>query len=408
MRKIMALVLMASLLNCNVNIVSDLSLQDSDSSADSTESSEEIENKSIISSEVLDEEDISNGMEVTEEVIILSTEEISQDNTEFAEEDTTTVISDELEETAEEQDQATTVPEEKENESEEVDSTTMPEESEEKENELEEADATTAPNEIVENNTEFEEESQVPVSETVKDDSSLCSASEEIYNVSFPTSTKAYLDPGNLSGNGQIFSEQYIVENYGNTNVVVRIHNIEIESRSRENEYEFSRDEIIENHSKEKRLNINMVWMNDGDNEEKILNVIEATTDEDVLVLKAAEYGENGEFVGLRENSIGRFYFTGTLNTNTDIEWKDNDIVVRFDYELIYTREEDCVTDASEEKTNTKTEEERNSENLTQEITDSECEEQENQTLTVQERETEIATESEMRSAEEKVVSNNL
>ncbi len=66
-----------------------------------------------------------------------------------------------------------------------------------------------------------------------------------------------------------------------------------------------------------------MVWENDGDKSEKILNVIEGVADEDVLILKAAEYDENGEIHLFEESSRGRFYFTGTLNTNANIVWQE-------------------------------------------------------------------------------------
>ena len=36
-----------------------------------------------------------------------------------------------------------------------------------------------------------------------------------ICNVSFPTDIRACIDPGNLKGKGQIFSDSYVVENYG-------------------------------------------------------------------------------------------------------------------------------------------------------------------------------------------------
>ena len=43
-----------------------------------------------------------------------------------------------------------------------------------------------------------------------------------------------------------------LFENYGNTDVVVRINNIKIESYSPESIYEFSHDEIIDNQTEEK------------------------------------------------------------------------------------------------------------------------------------------------------------
>ncbi|MEZ3495240.1 MAG: hypothetical protein K1W38_23845, partial [Lachnospiraceae bacterium] len=141
--------------------------------------------------------------------------------------------------------------------------------------------------------------------------------------------------------------------------------------------YEFSHDEIIDNQTEEKKLNVNMVWENDGDKSEKILNVIEGVADEDVLILKAAEYDENGEFISLRESSRGRFYFTGTLNTNANIVWQEKDFSVRFNYELVYAQ--------GEEDTNIEIEDEKESEDLTERDTDIEDEERESGTETADE-----------------------
>lgn len=160
--------------------------------------------------------------------------------------------------------------------------------------------------------------------------------SEEIvYSVLFPASIHAYLDPGNLSSRGQIFSEHYTVENYGNTDIAIKIKNIDIHCWSTEDIYEFSEEEVTDNHSRTKKLNVNMVWKNETENTKKILNVSSNTSEEYVIYLKAAEYDENGEYVSLNKGGIGEFYFTGTLNSNPNLEWEDGEITVNFDYEII-------------------------------------------------------------------------
>lgn len=156
-----------------------------------------------------------------------------------------------------------------------------------------------------------------------------------IYSVSFPTNTKAVLDPGNVSGRGQIFSERYVVENYGNTDVMVRIKNITVYYKSEESIYEFSEDVITNHNSGVKKLNINMVWENKGIGNQRVLHISEGERDEDVLFLQSAQYDENENFVAITDESKGLFYFTGTVNANPDLVWEDGEITVTFDYEVM-------------------------------------------------------------------------
>lgn len=374
MRKVMILILSITILNYNINVFADTSVQHEYSGIENTESVGDIEEKSILSSEGSIEEDITEIQTMTDEpASILTKETIIEESTVYTielEEGDTVLLSD-ICETA--------------GESEEQDTIVLPDKEEETVEESEEQSTTIISDKIDEENTEYiensteeiAEELEIPSSEVSADEARLDLENNNIYSVSFPTRTMAYLDPGNLSGEGQIFSEQYIVENYGNTDVVVRINNIKIESYSPESIYEFSHDEIIDNQTEEKKLNVNMVWENDGDKSEKILNVIEGVADEDVLILKAAEYDENGEFISLRESSRGRFYFTGTLNTNANIVWQEKDFSVRFNYELVYAQ--------GEEDTNIEIEDEKESEDLTERDTDIEDEERESGTETADE-----------------------
>lgn len=155
-----------------------------------------------------------------------------------------------------------------------------------------------------------------------------------IYNVSFPTASTAHLDPGNLSGKGQIFSDEYKIENYGNTDIAIKIKNIDVHFESKEEVYELIEEKVTEDHAGIKKLNVNVVWRNEKDNTEEILNVVEGSSDEYVITLKASEYNENGEFLNLCEGSTGFFYFTGSVTDNPWTVWDDDRIVMRFDYEI--------------------------------------------------------------------------
>lgn len=187
--------------------------------------------------------------------------------------------------------------------------------------EAEEAEEEITENEDIDEETENEE-----IDEEMK--------KECIYNVSFPTGSKAFLDPENLSGKGQIFSDDFKVENYGNTDVAIKIKNIEVYYKSTGEVYEFSEEEVSDRHSYVKKLNVDVVWRNEQENAEKVLSVLEGASDEYVLFLKASEYDENEDFIRLNDGSTGLFYFTGTLNSNPDIVWEDGEVVVSFDYEI--------------------------------------------------------------------------
>ena len=176
-----------------------------------------------------------------------------------------------------------------------------------------------------------------------------------IYNVSFPANTTAYFDPDNLSGKGQVFSNPYTVENYGNTDVAIKIKNIDIEYNSTETIYEFGEEEAEDSLSNVKRLHINMVWVNESENTEKVLKIMEGAPEEEVLVLRAAEYDEEGKFVSLKEGGTGAFYFTGTVEASSGAVWEDGEVTVRFDYEIVNAdnneKEEGDNSDIADEMT---------------------------------------------------------
>lgn len=160
---------------------------------------------------------------------------------------------------------------------------------------------------------------------------------DRIYSVTFPAEIHAYLDPGNISGRGQIFSDVYTIENYSNRDVAVKIKNIDVHYRFRTELYELSADKVTEKRSKVKKLNINMIWENEAKNAERAVNVSEGIVDEYVLFLDAAEYDEKGEFVKLNAGSKGSLYFTGTLSRNPDINWSKGELTTDFSYEITDT-----------------------------------------------------------------------
>mgnify|MGYP001035109783 FL=1 len=147
---------------------------------------------------------------------------------------------------------------------------------------------------------------------------------DTIFKVLIPASTRAFLDPDDLSGRGQIFSDRYEVENYGNTDVAIKIKNIEIHCES---ETGVSEESAVE------RLNVDMVW--ESEHDQRILHVAEGAYDEYVIWLEAAVYeGDEGN-EKLGQESIGRFYFTGTVDSDPGIDWEAHEITVVFSYEIV-------------------------------------------------------------------------
>lgn len=188
----------------------------------------------------------------------------------------------------------------------------------------------------------------------VETDDNLRAVSDEdntVYNVLFPAHARAYLDPGNLSGRGQIFSGEYEIENYGSTDIAIKIKKIEIDLKSSEESYEISETEITDSQPGLKKINVDMVWKNRNRTEEKVLHINNGFPDEYVIWLRASEYDKNGEFVNLDKESSGYFYFTGTLNPNPNIQWEDGEFTVRFSYEIVNASAQENLQEADAQTT---------------------------------------------------------
>lgn len=158
---------------------------------------------------------------------------------------------------------------------------------------------------------------------------------DTVYNVAFPADTTAYFDPGNLSGRGQIFSDEFEIENYGNRDVAIQISGIEILYAQPEEAYQISAQDITDHRSETKSIHLEMVWKDAAGTVQKVLNIAEGAPEGSVLFLEASEYGADGEFIRLQDGSRGSFSFTGTLNANPDLEWADGEIILRFAYEIV-------------------------------------------------------------------------
>ena len=162
---------------------------------------------------------------------------------------------------------------------------------------------------------------------------------KEILKVSMPAKVQAYFDPQNLSGKGEVYSEKYKVVNYGNRDIAIRIKKVNVSYSSDPSLYEFSQEPVENSLSDKKKININMVWDNEEETQKQILNVDEGHIEEYVICLKAAKYDKNGDFVKLDKDSVGIFYFTGSVNSNPDLEWQNGEIGLSFSYQVVSVEE---------------------------------------------------------------------
>lgn len=183
---------------------------------------------------------------------------------------------------------------------------------------------------------------------------SFSSQNGTIYKVSFPASTAAYLNPENIGEFGQVFSDEFEVKNYGNTDVAIKIKNIGMDSRSARYFPASAGDAALDDHG-ESVLDVDIVWENQGMSLRKTLRVADGDTDEYVLFLKAAEYDEGGNFLRLSKGSVGCFYFTGTVKAGEVLNLEEP-LPVSFYYDICNGDEVEILEDGTIQKTETEEE----------------------------------------------------
>lgn len=187
-----------------------------------------------------------------------------------------------------------------------------------------------------------EEES---VSENAVEDKEEVEQDHAILKVEMPIKTCVHMDPENRKGKGQLFSEVYEVVNYSNRDVLIRIKDVSIIYKCRQDLYEFSEKAVADDSSDTKKISLDMVWTNKEEKKEKVLNICDGITKADVLCLKAAEYDHDGKFEKLNKGSRGGFYFTGSLNSYLGTRWVDGEISINFDYQVIDVNGDDGDTE---------------------------------------------------------------
>ena len=159
------------------------------------------------------------------------------------------------------------------------------------------------------------------------------SKTDIITKVKLPTSTHVYLNPENLLGKGEIFSDDYRVSNCSNHDILIKIKNIRSSQKTGRDIYRLSEDTPNDIYAEKVKVNLDMVWKSKYT--EKTLEVTERDADEAVIYLEAAQYNNEGEFLKVKDGSEGIFYFTGTLDGNLNVPWENSGAMLNFEYEIV-------------------------------------------------------------------------
>ena len=177
-------------------------------------------------------------------------------------------------------------------------------------------------------------EGTVSGSHIAEEDPENESKDETVVKVSFPEKLRISLDPKNLLGKGSIYSDEYKIVNYGNSDVVIRIKMTDVFYKSRGNAEENPNTKAldIEESPSVEDLNVKIAWEN-GKNVKKS---VDASEGEDVyfLHLKASQYDEKNEFVKLGKGSEMSFRFTGDINGDSDVQWNVDALGLNVSYRI--------------------------------------------------------------------------
>lgn len=162
-------------------------------------------------------------------------------------------------------------------------------------------------------------------------------AESSMLTVVVPSNLDFQLDPLEVHGKGQIYSDNFLIQNYSNTDVTVKLENIKY---TFVNETDFLSLDMppeipfgIRNPSKLKEVYMLLHYEN-RDYENFVITTKEKSETADII-LAAAEYDEDGNFVELNADSTLIFSFTGIVNHLPAIEWEDKDFSVSIEYTLI-------------------------------------------------------------------------
>lgn len=183
----------------------------------------------------------------------------------------------------------------------------------------------------------------------VRDDSA---ALDSILDIQVPYDLPFMIDPIERSGNGQVYSETFRIDNYGGTDVYVHFTSIQYIFANGEDFFSLDEPFDVDKESPLKELYMTLEYEN-HDRSPFVIRDFEQAELEPIL-LEAAEYDDDGNFIALRENSTVRFHFSGSVNHAPLEPWASGDVKVSIRYsieELDNSEEPNIIEEADDTQT---------------------------------------------------------
>lgn len=175
--------------------------------------------------------------------------------------------------------------------------------------------------ELPEQNPELESDAQEMLQDDMeKKDSENENISTEPLQI--PQKVSIVIDPLEIKGRGQIYSEQYRMHNAGDTAGVLTITNyIEVSQEQ---------DGVV--------VKADRTGLHQGQDKVIYLEMVLGNGETAAFTKEGANYT-----IRLEPDEELEFWFTGEVNENTSCSWKDEDVSLRIDY--VWDMEEDPVVD---------------------------------------------------------------
>ncbi|MCL2718590.1 MAG: hypothetical protein FWE14_07390 [Lachnospiraceae bacterium] len=168
--------------------------------------------------------------------------------------------------------------------------------------------------------------------------------------VAIPTTIDFYLDPLNVTGLGTIFSPDYSIINYSNVDVILEISGLAYSFSDNGSFMSYNRPLTNEDDSYYKnvfmflRHIVNPLIDLDGDIADITVEQLYDNQNDDfiitdqtegsilTIILKAANYDDNGNFLSLNEDSIFLFSIMGDITSGENEVWKSGDLKINMVY----------------------------------------------------------------------------
>lgn len=156
---------------------------------------------------------------------------------------------------------------------------------------------------------------------------------EPIVNVKVPENISFVIDPFEVNGRGQIFSDDLPVTNFSNVDVIVKIKSLHYTFK---NDTDFvCLDQPYDYFSHSTLKAVNMLLKSDVPEFEDFVitnRVDEAPSFE--FYLAASTYDETNTWMSLNEGSEMKFSLGGTVSEAPDIPWESDDIILTIDFDV--------------------------------------------------------------------------